>query len=166
MYYLQSRWKQNGSTLIYYGMRKKPYLLQNQSKLTKRQTELISQLPLEADNPALVHLQTLIKQGIIVEEKDLRSFPSSIDQAIFCKKCAANDFMIPGIEFDENGLCPMCASSKRTEHLKSVLPLVEDIPVNLKGRFDVAVFYTGGKDSTFLLYYLAKVKNLRVLALT
>jgi tRNA(Ile)-lysidine synthase TilS/MesJ len=47
-----------------------------------------------------------------------------------------------------------------------VLPLVEDIPVNLKGRFDVAVFYTGGKDSTFLLYYLAKVKNLRVLALT
>jgi hypothetical protein len=30
----------------------------------------------------------------------------------------------------------------------------------------VAVFYTGGKDSTFLLYYLAKVQNLRVLALT
>ena len=30
----------------------------------------------------------------------------------------------------------------------------------------MAVFYTGGKDSTYLLYYLSEVKKLRVLALT
>ena len=41
-----------------------------------------------------------------------------------------------------------------------------EFPRSRKSRFDVAVFYTGGKDSTYLLYYLAKVKGLRVLALT
>lgn len=39
-------------------------------------------------------------------------------------------------------------------------------PKSKKSRFDVAVFYTGGKDSTYLLYYLSKVLKLRVLALT
>ena len=43
---------------------------------------------------------------------------------------------------------------------------MNDFPVSKKSRFDVAVFYTGGKDSTFLLYYLSKIKGLRVLALT
>ena len=166
MYYLQSRWKLKGSTLIYYGMRKEPYLLQNQIKVNKKQVKALAKLPLEPNSPDLTSLQPLINQGIIVEEKDLRSIPKSLDEAIFCHNCSANDFMIPGIEFDEKGLCPMCASSERTKHLKSVLPLMEEIPVNPKGRFDVALFYTGGKDSTFLLYYLAKIKKMRVLALT
>ena len=39
-------------------------------------------------------------------------------------------------------------------------------PKSKKSRFDVAVFYTGGKDSTYLLYYLSKMLKLRVLALT
>ena len=50
--------------------------------------------------------------------------------------------------------------------MKAVVPVLNDIPHSKKSRFDVAVFYTGGKDSTFLLYYLSQVKNLRVLALT
>ena len=43
---------------------------------------------------------------------------------------------------------------------------MDDIPRSKKSRFDIALFYTGGKDSTYLLYYLSKVKGLRVLALT
>lgn len=60
----------------------------------------------------------------------------------------------------------MCQTEEETRGLRSVLPLVEEIKPSKRSRFDVALFYTGGKDSTFLLYYLSKVKGLRVLALT
>ena len=60
----------------------------------------------------------------------------------------------------------MCQTEEETKGLKSVLPLIDEIPRSKKSRFDVALFYTGGKDSTYLLYYLSKVKGLRVLALT
>lgn len=43
---------------------------------------------------------------------------------------------------------------------------MKTFPKSKKSRFDIAVFYTGGKDSTYLLYYLSKVLKLRVLALT
>ncbi|MDE7348580.1 MAG: hypothetical protein K2N53_02840, partial [Clostridia bacterium] len=47
-----------------------------------------------------------------------------------------------------------------------VVPIKNTFEKYKKTRFDVAVFYTGGKDSTYLLYYLSKVLDLRVLALT
>ena len=53
-----------------------------------------------------------------------------------------------------------------TKRLKSILPILHTFPKSKKSRFDIAVFYTGGKDSTYLLYYLSKVVKLRVLALT
>jgi hypothetical protein len=40
------------------------------------------------------------------------------------------------------------------------------LPKAKASRFDAAVFYTGGKDSSYLLYYLSKVCKLKVLALT
>ena len=69
MYYLQSRWKLKGSTLIYYGMRKEPYLLQNQIKVNKKQVKALAELPLEPNSLDLTSLHPLINQGIIVEEK-------------------------------------------------------------------------------------------------
>ena len=60
----------------------------------------------------------------------------------------------------------MCATQNETKRLKSVVPIKNTFERSKKSRFDVAVFYTGGKDSTYLLYYLTKVLNLRVLALT
>ena len=60
----------------------------------------------------------------------------------------------------------MCQTKDETKGLKSIVPVVNEFPRAKKSRFDVAVFYTGGKDSTYLLYYLSKVCKLRVLALT
>ena len=60
----------------------------------------------------------------------------------------------------------MCQTADDVKDLKSVVPLLDEIPRSKKSRFDVALFYTGGKDSTYMLYYLSKVKGLRVLALT
>lgn len=164
-YFLQTRWKLEGNKLYYYGLRNGKNIFKNTTKLTSKQKEIISSLPKTLDDFEMYIIKKLIGTQVVLE-KDLRHLPSSFNEATFCKNCCANDFMIPGMEFDESGLCPMCHTAKETEKLRSVVPIVKEIPKATKSRFDVALFYTGGKDSTFLLYYLAKVKKLRVLALT
>ena len=163
---LQNRWKLENKYLVYYGIRKKPYLLKNKIKVSKKQLTIINKLPKKLNDKELLLVKGLINQGIIVEESKLKKTPRSYEEAQFCNECVANDFIIPGLEFDENGICPMCANKDEAKKLKSVLPTINDIPYNKKGRFDIALFYTGGKDSTYLLYYLSKVLKLRVLALT
>jgi len=165
MLYLQNRWKLINNTLVYYGIRKKPYLRKNKIKLKKKEFEEVKSI-IEGVDKNYQHLDRLIKQEIIVPYNKLRSTPKSLEEAHFCTKCVANDFMILGLEFDDDGLCPMCASIEETKEYKSVVPMMTTFPRAKKSRFDVAVFYTGGKDSSFLLYYLAKILNLRVLALT
>ena len=164
-YFLQNRWKIENNSLCYYGLRNKENLFKNYVKLSEKQFKIVSSLPKELSEKEISEIKKFI--GIqIVTEKDLQILPKSIQEARFCKMCCANDYIIPGLEFDENGLCPMCQTAEEVKNLKSVVPLVKNIPHSEKSRYDVALFYTGGKDSTFLLYYLAKVKNLRVLALT
>ncbi len=165
MHHLQSRWVLSGRRLIYYGMRSGRNLFRNKVRISRKQAEIVSSLPCELSKRELRILGRLV--GVQVVESDkLRSVPESIREAVFCTQCSANDFIIPGLEFDEQGLCPMCQTAADAEKLRSVVPIVTDIPRSKKSRFDVALFYTGGKDSTYLLYHLAKVKGLRVLALT
>ena len=164
-YFLQNRWKLENGELYYYGLRCGENLFKNRVKLTQKQTKIIASLPNVLSEEELSVLKKLIGQQIVTED-NLKITPKSIHEARFCKNCCANDFIIPGLEFSENGLCPMCETSEKAEKLRSVVPLIKEIPHAKKSRFDCALFYTGGKDSTFLLYYLAKVKKLRVLALT
>ncbi|MGN0501856.1 MAG: hypothetical protein ACI4HN_02930, partial [Ruminococcus sp.] len=164
-YSLQSRWKLKDNQLGYYGLQNKENLFKNKIKISRRQAEIISSLPKELSENELNILGKLLNKQVVATDK-IRKIPESINEARFCRNCSANDFIIPGIEFDKNGLCPMCQTIDDTKELKSIVPIVKEIPRAKKSRFDVALFYTGGKDSTYLLYYLAKVKNLRVLALT
>ena len=166
MYILQSRYKLENSYLHYYGIRNKENLFKNFIKLNKKQVNIIKQLPKDLSVEEKRILGSKILDIAVVTIDKYKKIPTSLDEAHFCKTCAANDFIIPGIEFDENGLCPLCQTKDETKYMKAVVPVLNDIPHSKKSRFDVAVFYTGGKDSTFLLYYLSKVKNLRVLALT
>lgn len=76
---------------------------------------------------------------VIVEEKDIRKVPTSFKEAKFCSNCVANVFMIPGLEFKDD-LCPMCQTRELTDKLKSVVPILHEIPYNKKSRFDVAYF--------------------------
>lgn len=162
---LQNRWKTEGKGLTYYGIRVGENLNKNRIKLTKKQAKIISLLPKELSAKEKKILKKAIAAGAVADAEPAKT-PTSLKDAKFCTRCCANDFIIPGLEFDTNGLCAMCASEHMTRGFKSVVPLVEKIPVSKKSRFDVAVFYTGGKDSTYLLYYLARVLKLRVLALT
>lgn len=153
------------SDLVYYGLRNKENLFKNTIKISRNQRQIISSLPKELSENELRLLGKLLKNQVVTEDK-IRKIPKSINEATFCKNCSANDFIIPGIEFDENGLCPMCQTIDDTNELKSIVPIVKEMKKTKNSRFDVALFYTGGKDSTYLLYYLAKVKKLRVLAMT
>ncbi|MDE6001163.1 MAG: hypothetical protein K2G96_02435 [Clostridia bacterium] len=165
MYYLQNRWKLKDKKLVYYGIRRGENLNKNKLKLTKKQRKIISTLPKELTVKEIACLKKAILFGAVTESLPQKT-PLSLAEAKFCKRCCANDFIIPGLEFNADGLCPMCENEPVTRHFKSVVPLISDIPKSKKSRFDVAVFYTGGKDSTYLLYYLSKVKKLKVLALT
>ncbi len=165
MYHIQSRWKTDGNYLRYYGLRKKPHMFENVVKISSSRKNILAKLPAELSEEEIKILGDLVGEQVVRKE-DLIYIPKNLDEARFCKGCIANDFIIPGIEFDEEGFCPMCSTSEETKDLKSLVPIMNDFPRSSKSRFDVAVFYTGGKDSTYLLYYLAKVKNLRVLALT
>ena len=165
VYYLQNRWVVEKNKLTYYGLRNKEDMFKNTVKLNKQQLKIVTSLPRELSAKEIKRLKKLI--GVqIVEGKALNKTPDSLDEARFCKTCVANDYMIPGLEFDSEGKCPMCQTAQQFTELRSILPVMTDVPRSDKSRFDIAVFYTGGKDSTYLLYYLSKVKNLRVLALT
>ena len=165
MYDIQSRWKLDGAVLRYYGLRNQPEMFKNTVKIRKNQKKIIEKLPCELSADEIGTLKNLIGTQIVkIEHK--RVIPSSPDEARFCKTCVANDFMIPGIEFDPEGRCPICQSAENTKNLKSIVPIMNTFPTSKKSRFDIAVFYTGGKDSTYLLYYLSKILKLRVLALT
>lgn len=164
-YDLQSRWRAEGDFLKYYGLRNKAELFRNKFKITKAQKAVIDKLPCELTQEELGIVKPFL--GVqIVKAEEKRAVSRSVEEARFCKTCIANDYMIPGLEFDAEGKCPMCQTKKETEKLKSVVPVMNTFPRSKKSRFDVAVFYTGGKDSTYLLYYLSKVQKLRVLALT
>lgn len=165
MYYIQSRWKLEKRTLHYYGLRSAPDLFRNDVAVSKKQAEILASLPRELNPGELSVLGKLIGKQVVAEH-ERKSVPRNLSEATFCAECCANDFIIPGLEFDDRGLCPMCQTAEEVKNLKSIVPIVEDIPRSKKSRFDIALFYTGGKDSTFLLYYLSKVKGLRVLALT
>lgn len=165
MYYLQNRWRLEDRKLKYYGLRNKSVMFKNTVKLSNKQVKIIKMLPCELDSAQLKALAKLVGTQI-VRKNELKRTPLSLDEAVFCSNCIANDFIIPGLEFDENGLCPMCQTAEETKDIKSVVPIKNVFPKSKKSRFDVAVFYTGGKDSTYLLYYLSKVLDLRVLALT
>ena len=165
MYDIQSRWKLEGNVLRYYGLRNQSDMFKNTVKLTKNQKTIIEKLPCELTNSEITVLKKLVGAQIVQCESK-RVIPSNLDDATFCTTCIANDFMIPGIEFDAGGKCPICQSVEKTKNLKSIVPIMNTFPRSKKSRFDVAVFYTGGKDSTYLLYYLSKVLKIRVLALT
>lgn len=165
MYYLQNRWKAEKKGIRYYGLRNKEQMFRNFVKLSGKQSAIVQKLPCELSERELKTVSKLL--GVqIVESSQLKRVPTSLDEATFCANCAANDYIIPGLEFDEHGLCPLCQTKAETANLKSITPIKNTFPHARKSRFDVAVFYTGGKDSTYLLYYLAKVLGLRVLALT
>lgn len=166
--FLQNRWKQNGNRLFYYGLRHEPYTFQKSVRLRKRELPLIEKAVrgaafTEKESRAA---RRLIRVGALVLPEAYKKTPASFEEAAFCKTCCANDYMIPGLELNEDGMCPVCTHYHTLAKHPNVIPVLSSIPESKNADYDAAVFYTGGKDSSFLLYYLSRVLKLRVLALT
>jgi len=85
-----------------------------------------------------------------------------------CTRCILPE-NYPGITFNEEGVCNYCVSHKKREYLGDEA-LKEKIRTSLQDRsdrndnYDCVLALSGGRDSSYLLYYLVKVLNLRVLA--
>jgi tRNA(Ile)-lysidine synthase TilS/MesJ len=85
-----------------------------------------------------------------------------------CAKCILPD-NYPGVTFNEEGVCNHCVTYKERKYLGGEA-LKEKIESSLKTKkarnenYDCVLALSGGRDSSYLLYYLVKVLNLRVLA--
>lgn len=84
-----------------------------------------------------------------------------------CKKCILPE-NYSGISFDNNGICSFCNSNKPIEYLgeKKLKADVSKILQNSKNQsnYDCIVAFSGGRDSTYLLWYVINVLNLKPLA--
>lgn len=186
---LQYRWRLvdtgEGGKLLYYGLRNYPVHQQKIIPVNKDMAGIVHAFdgtkPLVKIFKELVDdeiisacrkdVYELIEKRIIVDKEDVRK-PATLDNHQTCIKCVNNDYVLPGLEFDEEGVCAFCQCYKNVEDTGPVhggIITEEELHQALKGnqsRFDVMVLYTGGKDSSFLLWYLAKKMGLRVLACT
>lgn len=88
-----------------------------------------------------------------------------------CKRCSLST-SIPNIIINENGVCNVCIKkdemNKKFCHdslLNNMERLFENVKKSKKrGTYDVLVSFSGGKDSTYLLYLLKTKYNLNPLA--
>jgi len=179
---LQYRWQVKetnaGAQLVYFGLRNPPNHTRNIIPLPR---ELADRLQLLDGRTAAKDLPSdltghemyarLVTEGIIVEAREIRQ-PASRDNFQQCVRCVTNDYVLPGLEFDANGLCAFCQCYELAERSGQGAIMQDGITdedlvrfssENTRSRFDAMVLYTGGKDSTYLLWYLAKRLKLRVL---
>jgi hypothetical protein len=80
---------------------------------------------------------------------------------------------IPGVSIGDDGLCTLCAESRRRpeqappEGAQGEARFLAALKPRRRGSdYDCLCLYSGGKDSTFMLFVLARTLKLRVLALT
>jgi glucosamine--fructose-6-phosphate aminotransferase (isomerizing) len=86
---------------------------------------------------------------------------AAVDNEKRCAVCILPE-SFPGITFDENGVCNLCSSYEK------ISPLGEDelaavLERQKGGRYDCVVPLSGGKDSTYALYYAVKKLGLKVI---
>lgn len=94
------------------------------------------------------------------------------DQFQLCTRCVT-DTTVPGARFDINGVCSYCHLHDKLDRLYPLSPVgderLERIVAGIRERahnrkYDCIVGVSGGRDSTYTLWYLVKVLGLRPLA--
>jgi len=179
---LQYRWQvketKAGTQLVYFGLRNPPNHTRNIIPLSRELADRLRSLDgrtaakdLPSDLTGHEMYSRLIEEGIVVDAHEVRQ-PSTRDNFRQCVRCVTNDYVLPGLEFDEKGLCAFCQCYELAERSGQGAIMQDGVTdedlirissENTGSRFDAMVLYTGGKDSTYLLWYLAKKLKLRVL---
>jgi len=85
-----------------------------------------------------------------------------------CKRCILPS-SYPGIHFDDQGICNYClASNEANRKPEKYLRIELDRIIYShkgKGKYDVVVGLSGGKDSSYVAYYLRKEYDLKILGI-
>jgi glucosamine--fructose-6-phosphate aminotransferase (isomerizing) len=79
-----------------------------------------------------------------------------------CSRCILPE-TFPGIAFDDQGVCNFCSSQRATSVLGEA-NLRELLHAERGETYDCVVPISGGKDSTYVMYYAVKRLDLRVIA--
>lgn len=84
-----------------------------------------------------------------------------------CTHCLLTD-AYPGLSFEADGQCSLCAHQKVFEPYgeDKLLQILDSYKKKAKGKYDALVPLSGGKDSTYILYLATQKYHLRVLAMT
>ena len=79
-----------------------------------------------------------------------------------CSKCILPE-TYAGINFDENGVCNYCNDwqAPQYEDESKLVDLIKSHKGNSK--YDCAIGFSGGRDSTYLMYYASKILKLKVI---
>ena len=90
-----------------------------------------------------------------------------LDEKKICKKCI-NHTHWPGIYINQKGLCQFCASTKKIQHNKynELMEIVNKYQGLAKIRHNALVMFSGGKDSSYLLYLVKEVFKYNPVAYT
>ena len=81
-----------------------------------------------------------------------------------CSRCILPE-TYPGITFDKEGVCNPCRSFKKNEVLGETE--LRKVMTSKKGEpYDCIVMLSGGRDSSYVLYYLVRVLGLKVVTYT
>lgn len=120
-----------------------------------------------------VEVEAALDQHPLVERSAVRLWsPSVTTPNSYCNRCGLPD-NIPGIGFDESGICETCHDYDRVAPIaESWFKNTDDLKVKLAevrakatGDFDCLHLLSGGKDSTYALYQLVEL-GFRPYALT
>jgi len=90
-----------------------------------------------------------------------------------CKKCILPENYC-NISFDNDGICNFCNGTENklainylgNEALIDTIRLFQSRMANININYDCLIPLSGGRDSTYLLYYFSKILNMKCLALT
>lgn len=97
---------------------------------------------------------------------------SDSQSLIYCTRCGiASNY--PGVQYDADGVCSLCRAydsykAKAQQYFRTMdelYHLVEQVKTARTGDYDCLALYSGGKDSTYMLYQLAGM-GLKILAFT
>lgn len=80
-----------------------------------------------------------------------------------CKTCVLPD-SYPGISFNESGACHLCSAYQKPP-VKGEAALRQILSSRKGGTYDCLVTLSGGRDSSYVLYYATRVLGLKTLAM-
>jgi tRNA(Ile)-lysidine synthase TilS/MesJ len=86
-----------------------------------------------------------------------------------CNNCLISE-TFPGIKLSDKGVCNLCENFKPEKNIQLIEANRKKIDAIIlenkgKGVYDAIVSYSGGKDSSYTLWYLKKKHDLNILAL-